>query len=518
MLTTLKRQLGLNPLKWLAGTRRLREQLRSFDAGPLPPPGAPRFAIVVTPWLGTWIPWYSLAVGLLLGGRGNAVSFLLDSFPFGANRLRHRFVLACLRAVLRRVPPRFAVIDLGRHGGGANLDAGARASIAELARLNAVWEMRGEMNERGRQAFTAQCVRQLGAAHNAIAAQMRRGAYDMVFVPGGVFGSSGLWTRYAAAAGIRLGSYDTGGYGTVMIACNGVACQLQDIPAAVALLQANAGADELAFAMAAAQAAMARRRAGVDTFESQVKGGGGGDSRYDGAVLLALNSSWDSAALGLHAVFSDNTQWIVQTTRELLDHTQAAVIVRQHPAERLEIARTSDDYAALLREHFGAHPRLHFIAAAEPVNSYELFKRVAAVVVYTSTIGIEAAAHGLPVITASKSYYAGMGFVWQATSLAEYQGLLRQAAGEQLKVSAAMRDAACLCYYMTQCCNWVFSPFNPADFEQWSRLGLAQLQADATVQGLLKSLQDGVPVAYLNHLGALAKRDTALATLAPIAA
>jgi hypothetical protein len=249
---------------------------------------------------------------------------------------------------------------------------------------------------------------------------------------------------------------------------------------------------------------MARRRGGTDTFLSQVPDGGSGDARYDGGILVALNSSWDSAALGLHAVFTDNTDWIVQTVRYLLEHTEAPVIVRQHPAERLEIARTNDDYQAMLSQNVGAHPRLHFIAAADKINSYDLMQRVRALVVYTSTIGIEAAAHGKPVITPSNSYYARLGFVHRAGSREQYESLLSQAARDELTVDAAQRHDALLCYYLTQCCNWVFSPLNPSDFHQWSHRSLADWYADPNVQRMLVSLRDNVPVAYLNHVERMA--------------
>ena len=39
--------------------------------------------------------------------------------------------------------------------------------------------------------------------------------------------------------------------------------------------------------------------------------------------------------------------------RYLLENTDRPVIVRQHPVERLAIARSSDDYGALLRETYG---------------------------------------------------------------------------------------------------------------------------------------------------------------------
>ena len=329
-------------------------------------------------------------------------------------------------------------------------------------------------------------------------------------MPGGVWGSSGVWAELARAAGARVASYDSGGYGTLLLAVNGIACQLQDIPRAFALLKADtASRGKRDFIVESALAEMGRRRAGTDKFASQVKGSREVDARYAGATLLALNSSWDSAALGLHGVHESTLEWIIETTRFLLDTTSAPVIVRQHPVERLEIARSNDDYGALLARHFGNHPRLHFIAASDPVNSYDLLEQVALVVVYTSTIGIEAAAHGKPVVTASRSYYSDLGFVRKAASLADYHRALSDALSGRFTVTPAMRDDALCCYYLTQCCNWVFTPFTIESFVEWSRQDLHQLSQQASVQAIVKALEQNVPVAYVNHLARLARQAAA---------
>lgn len=520
MIHVLSRRWGFSPLGWLRNTWRMQAWVRATGRLQTPPaPGALHIGVVITPWLDTSVPWFTLATGLLLACRGNRVSFLIDDSPFGDNPTRYRFVLRCLRFVLARVPLSCRQVVLSDQRTQPAPNAPTDPAIERLAGLNAVWQLRGEMLATGRAAYTSICTTQLAQADPPIAALMQPGAFDLLFLPGGVYGNSGLWAQHARAAGIRIASFDSGGYGTVMVACNGIACQLQDIPVAFRHLKARceANPDERRFAVDAALAEMAKRRAGVDAFASQVQGGHGGDTRFDDAVLLALNSSWDAAALGLHAVYRDNSEWIVETVRYLLDHTSAPVIVRQHPAERLEIARTSDDYGGLLRQHFGQPPRLHFIAAEESINSYQLLERVAAVVVYTSTIGTEAAALGKPVVTPSHSYYAGLGFVWQCTDLASYHARLAEAAQGLLQVTPAMRDDAHVCYYLTQCCNWVFSPFNPSDFQDWGKLGPAHWRADATVQTMLTSLQHNIPVALLNHRAAmdrrLARHDSAQRTI-----
>lgn len=507
LIRALASTLGFNPLTWLRNTRRMRKLVGNFEIKHPPKQGAIRFAIVVLPWMGTNVHWFSLVCGLFLESAGNKVTFIVDDLPFGEHGLRYRFVLGCIHWVLQMLRGRHDIIYLSDHVSTAPLDSASMQSVERLAELNAVWALRGEMKETGRQRYITMAIRQLGVSYGAIASVLEGDHYDAMLVPGGVWGASGIWVEHARIAGVRVASFDSGGFGFLMFSVNGIAAQLQDIPRAFALLKDhNESSGERDFIIETALAEIKKRRSGIDKFASQMQGASEGDARFEGAVLVALNSSWDSAALGLHAVFENSAQWIIETTKYLLNNTSVPVIVRQHPAERLEIARTSDDYRNLLIRHFGRHPRLHFIAADEPVNSYDLLEQVAAVVVYTSTIGTEAAAHGKVVVTASHSYYSNMGFVWKATSLAQYHQHLSNAVSGRYLVTQGMRDDALFCYYLTQCCNWVFSPFNPEGFAEWSRQDLAQLCQHEKVKMTIQALEQNIPVAYLNHLARFTHR------------
>jgi hypothetical protein len=248
-----------------------------------------------------------------------------------------------------------------------------------------------------------------------------------------------------------------------------------------------------------------QRRAGTDKFASQLVSTQPVDATYDGAVLIALNSSWDSAALGLHVVFDSSVNWVLERAKFLLATTTAAIIVRQHPAERLEVARSSDDYRSLLSRHFGDQPRLKFIAADYPINSYDLLEHVSVVLVHTSTIGIEASAHGKVVVTAANSYYSDLGFVHRALDLDQYHEYLLNAPSGVYSVTPEMRRDSLYCYYLTQCCNWLFTPFSPEGFTDWSHLDLGELAMHRDVQSTLECVQDNIPVAYLEHMTRLAK-------------
>jgi len=498
-LKTLKRRLWDEPTlaQWLRDTWRMRRFVRQAPSAPAGVE-APRAATIITPWFGSSVPWFSMAVGLLLVVRGYRVTFVLDDQLFGADSRIWRLQLSCLRAVLVVVGRRHPVLRLSDFRTAGEIDAGTQAAIDRLAYLNAVWARRGETG------IDTEAMRrsagQLVDSQRAITALLDRHPQDLLFVPGGICATSGLWLRTGRSRGIRVSTYDSGGYGVLLLAADGIACQLHDIPRAyTSLRDETQAADERRLVIGFAEEEIGKRRAGTDKFSSQVKDVSGKRPEYEGGVLIALNSPWDSAALGLHAVFETTQDWIVQTVRHVLEHSEAPVLVRQHPVERLPIARSVDDTRGLLRQHFGDHPRLHFIGAEDPVNSYALMEQVAAVVVYTSTVGVEAVAHGKLVITESTSYYADLGFVLKATTAQAYFGFLDDAVAGRRTVTPAMREDALCCYYITQCCNWMQTSFTVPDFPAWSRRPFAELAADTTVSMVMTSVAEDIPVSLLNH-------------------
>lgn len=501
----IKRAVGWNPLPWFGSAGRMRGVVRDYLAQAHLRGDGISVCVVIPPWLGMPVPWYSLAVGLLLAGNGARVTFVVDDQRFGPGAARYRFVLGRIRRVMKLVARHFPVFHLSDSAPVAS-NPDLEREIDQLATLNTTWAMRGETVAAGRREREQAARRQIAAAQGRIAGFVHNHRFDMLFVPGGVFGNSGIWLRHARAAGMRVATYDTGGYGSAMFAADGLACQLDDVPRAFAAIKADAEADPAVrdAAIAYGKSEIAKRKAGSDKFASQIKNSGAGGDEIGGGILIALNSSWDAAALGLQLVYSSQAEWIVGTVRYLLDNSDATVIVRQHPVERLAFAATSDDYRALLQRNFGDHPRVVFIAAEDPINSYALFERIKAVVVHSSTIGIEGAAHGVPVITGSNAYYAKLGFVWQAQDAERYHALLDEAVAGRLKVTQAMREDAMLCFYVTQLCNWVFSRFNAADYVRWSREPLAHWGAQPAVERMVRSLLDNVAVAELNHRARIA--------------
>lgn len=498
--------VGLNPVRWAASTRAILQLARESIAWNARQPSAQTPAhtlgIVVNVWLATWVPWYSIVMGLVLSTRGNKVVFIFDDAQFGDAPVGSAFIRWQIARVLRVLRSRHEVILVSRVDADPGaLDASARDAIARLAELNAVHKLRGETIPTGRAAYTALVTRQLSAAWPAVHALTTRHAFDAIVVPGGVYGTSGLWVHAGQRGGVRVTSFDAGA-GVVLMATRGVAAQLRDIPRAYRQLQtAERMAGEREQMVMRAQAEIEKRRGGRSAFNYQHAPPQASDAveRYRGAVLIALNSSWDQAALGLHVVFKNSADWILESVRWILEHSDAKVVVRQHPSERFALTGTTDDYASLLEKAFGHHDRLHFVGAADPVNTYDLLAVSSCVLTYTSTLGVEATALRKPTIVASDCYYADLGFVWSARDRATYFAHLSSGTSNRLSVSDEQQRDALVCYYSTQVCNWIFTKFNPVGDDFFSHTTFEQLRAWPDVDLVLQVIETDTPVAILNH-------------------
>jgi hypothetical protein len=497
--------LGINPFRWSASVRNivaLADQTAEHNSHhPVEVEQTRTVGIVVNVWLTTLVPWYAVVMGLVLSTRGNKVVYIFDDLPFGNMPAVSAFIRHCLRRVMRHLAARYTVITVSDHlTRNKSHSPEELVHIERLAELNAVHKLRGETQPEGRITYTALVRSQLCSARPAIASIVKKHQFNAIVVPGGVYGTSGLWMAAGKEWGVRVSSFDAGA-GIVLLAANGVASQLQDIPAAFAQLKSDAESPrQEALMLELARAEIEKRHSGRSAFNyQQTLESSDSLDKYKDAILIALNSSWDQAALGLHVVFRNSAEWIVESVRWILENTESKVIVRQHPAERFELTRTSDDYESLLRKEFGNHERLFFIAAANPINTYDLLAVVSAVLAYTSTLGVEATALRKPTITASKCYYSSLGFVWSAKSRDTYFEHLSKAVNHQLTVTEDMERDALLCYYTTQVCNWIFTPFNPVGDEFLSQSSLAELKLSPDVDLILKVIETGTPSAIFNH-------------------
>lgn len=455
-------------------------------------------AVVVTPWYGTPCPWFAIAVGFGLASRGRRVVFLWHDMVFPERSASFDVQNREIGRVMRRLRRRFPVLRLSEEIGDTSGRDEDAALLDRLADLNLTWYRRGSVPTEQDLQFRARMRRRLADALPKIRSVMQDNRFDYVLAPGGVAGPSGLYLAAGRAAGVRVATFDAG-FGATSIDVDGVAAQHTDTLQAFDLLTEDLAGHHDAVVVAAKEE-FESRRAGRDPDTYQLARPGKAPHYAERSIFIPLNVVFDTAALGLHHLFPGSREWLVETITALLDHTTDPILVRQHPAERHELERSNFDVGGILREVFHANPQVRFIPADAPVSSYDLLDACRLVLPFASTIGIEAAALGKPVIVSGSVYYGPLGFVWAPSSRQEYFDTLERGARGELPLLPDQIDRAWRCFYLISChrVRTEFTP-QPPDFWRWVTRRPDELYRDPDVDDILTSIDEAIPLSILQH-------------------
>jgi hypothetical protein len=456
-------------------------------------------AVVVMPWFGTPSPWYAVALGLGLARRGRAVAFVWHDVAFPEKSPDPRLENREIGRVMATLSRRFPVLRVSDQPAERLPSTEDEALLDRLADENLMWLLRGgyprDQDRRRRERMR----HHLADALPRVRAAFHAGRFRYAVVSGGVIGASGLYLACGREAGVRIATFDAG-FGATAVDVDGVAAQHTDALRAFEILAAASSAAHRD-AVDAAREEFDRRRAGLDPDAYQLARPGQAPAHAEPSILIPLSVVFDAAALGLHHLFAGSEDWLVETIGTLLKETSDPILVRQHPSERRKTERSNFDARAILQEAFGSHPQVRFIAAEEDVSTYDLLDRARLVLPFVSTIGIEAAALGKPVIVSGSVYYAQLGFVWDPSSRGEYIDLLRRGARGDLPILPGQVDRAWRCYYLTAVCQRVRTNFTPQppDLWRWVRRDPDELYNDDDVVDILTCIDEDVPLSIVRH-------------------
>jgi hypothetical protein len=123
-------------------------------------------------------------------------------------------------------------------------------------------------------------------------------------------------------------------------------------------------------------------------------------------VPVFTNVIFDTSQPHANTVFTDMFAWLDMILDVIAHHPETLFVIRAHPDEtrlRKESRETVQGWAA--RHDLAALPNAVFIAPGEYLSSYELVQRAKFVMVYNSTIGLEASIMGRPVLCGGKARY-----------------------------------------------------------------------------------------------------------------
>ncbi len=151
-------------------------------------------------------------------------------------------------------------------------------------------------------------------------------------------------------------------------------------------------------------------------------------------ALVCTNVVADSLALDRQVFTQGMSDWLVRTVRRLADDPVVQTVVRVHPGEMLGAGHPSQD---IVRDSLPGLPEgLRLVGPDSELNTYDLIGLADFGVVYTSTVGMEMALAGLPVVVAGRTHYRGKGFTIDPETSDEFDRavgeLMRREPGRRL--------------------------------------------------------------------------------------
>jgi hypothetical protein len=138
-------------------------------------------------------------------------------------------------------------------------------------------------------------------------------------------------------------------------------------------------------------------------------------------VPVFTNVIFDTSQPHSNILFKDMFEWLDNVLEIARNHTETFFIIRAHPDESRPGKAATESVAMWVQENRAARlPNIMFVSPDEYISSYELILRSKFVMVYNSTIGLEASILGVPVLAAGKSRYTGYPTVFFPPSQAAY--------------------------------------------------------------------------------------------------
>lgn len=141
-------------------------------------------------------------------------------------------------------------------------------------------------------------------------------------------------------------------------------------------------------------------------------------------VLLATNVLGDSLTLGRHMFSKTMSEWISRTVQYFAGRPDVQLVIRVHPGE---VLTHGTSMVKVVHEVFPKLPEhIRLITPTEKVNTYDLIEVADIGLVYTTTVGLEMAMGGVPVIVAAQTHYRNRGFTLDPDSWVSYYKTLGQ--------------------------------------------------------------------------------------------
>ncbi len=155
-------------------------------------------------------------------------------------------------------------------------------------------------------------------------------------------------------------------------------------------------------------------------------------------VLLPTNVLGDSLTLGRNIFTKSMEDWVCRTLQYFLGRPDIQLVIRVHPGEMLAEGQSIVDVIKSVIPELPKH--IVIIPADEKVNTYDLMDIATLGLVFTTTVGMEMAMRGKPVIVIGDTHYRGRGFTLDPYSWVQYYKTLGGVLQEPQKYMLSEED------------------------------------------------------------------------------
>lgn len=171
---------------------------------------------------------------------------------------------------------------------------------------------------------------------------------------------------------------------------------------------------------------------------------------FEQVVPVFTNVIFDTSQPHANVVFEDMFVWLDEVLRVAEKHPETLFVIRAHPDESRPGKASRESVAEwAARNRVADRPNVDFVPPDAYFSSYEMIQRSKFVMIYNSTIGMEAAIMGAPVLSAGKARFTQLETVYfprtREAYLAQLEAFL---AADEVKAPEAHRiNARRFLYY-----------------------------------------------------------------------
>jgi hypothetical protein len=207
-------------------------------------------------------------------------------------------------------------------------------------------------------------------------------------------------------------------------------------------------------------------------------------------VTIFTNLIWDAANVSRDIAFKNPLECIIKTIEYYQGNDSVQIVVRSHPAEK--VLGTKERYADLISDYFNNKlpDNVTIIEPEDNVNSFSVIEMSDVGVVNTSTVGLEFAIEGKPILLISETNYRDKGFTFDIDNESVYFETLNN----QLNETTLKENQVLLARKYFFIMMFLYQKKIPVNYNKGVFLGyeydsLDRINNDSSIQNILNTIE-----------------------------